>query len=179
MQFGTSPVHRLGRRPTRARAHQRHPRRSRADQAAVARLRRREHSAFLDAPGMEPDDFGVRAWDEIVSQLTPKNLAAIRTSAQQRLPWEADLKLDDLASAPIREQIISDDWQRRGAGPSDRRSGLRRSMRALGWRLNTERLLIGGAAHSAHLRQPDAFNERLRRFLASSPICPDEVAVPE
>jgi pimeloyl-ACP methyl ester carboxylesterase len=125
---------------------------------------------FLQALGLQlPADVGLTR-EEVVAAMTPEDLAAIRCSMGQRLPWEAELPLALLAAAPFPKLVVSGGWDRVSAAAS-RLGGaaLGAICDLLAARLGARRAVISGARHSPQLTHPEAFNPRLVAFLASSP----------
>jgi pimeloyl-ACP methyl ester carboxylesterase len=126
--------------------------------------------AFLAAFGLEPGDTGFDSWAALAARFSPADLVGIETTRRERVPFEEPvIPVGDLASAPFPTLVISGDWA--NVGVRARHIGGRafgeicdRLARAVG----AERAVIADAAHGPQLRQPEAFNGRLRAFLDSA-----------
>jgi pimeloyl-ACP methyl ester carboxylesterase len=126
------------------------------------------YADFLEALGLQlPADVGMTR-QELVAALTPEDLAAIRCSMRQRLPWQAELPLELLAAAPFPKLVVSGGWD--GVSEAARQLGgaaLGAVCDFLAARIGAEQAVIRGARHSPQLTQPEELNRRLQAFLES------------
>jgi pimeloyl-ACP methyl ester carboxylesterase len=126
------------------------------------------YANFLEALGLQlPADVGMTR-QELVAALTPEDLAAIRCSMRQRLPWQAELPLELLAAAPFPKLVVSGGWD--GVSEAARQLGgaaLGAVCDFLAARIGAEQAVIRGARHSPQLTQPEELNRRLQAFLES------------
>lgn len=99
--------------------------------------------------------------------LTPKDIAAIRTTMTQRPLWEAEIPLDKLAAARFPKMVVSGG---RMHLPAEKRtsSHLKAICDLLAERIGAERVVFENAAHNPQLEVPQEFNARLRAFWASA-----------
>jgi pimeloyl-ACP methyl ester carboxylesterase len=128
------------------------------------------YPAFLQAMGYDLETLGLQAWSELDIGLGAGALGAFRTSMFQRMAWTAAVPLDRIAGAPWPKLVISGDWSNASeATRATAGAGLNAVCDVLAPRIGATRSVIPGARHSPHRTQPGAFNECLRRFLASAP----------
>jgi pimeloyl-ACP methyl ester carboxylesterase len=102
-------------------------------------------------------------------QLNETALRAATSSWHERDPSEAEIPLDELASAPFPKLVVRGAWDQ--APPDARRLGrtvFHAVCDVLEDRLGAERAEIAGAAHSVP-RAGAPFNERLEAFWRSAP----------
>ncbi len=127
------------------------------------------HVAFLEAFGYElPRDRGVTR-EEMIDGLSEMDIRAIGCSAHQRMPWEAVVPFDALASAPFPTLVVSGGWDR--CSTTAKRIGgtaFRALCDVLEEQMEAERTVISGATHGPQVRKARAFNERLAAFLESA-----------
>lgn len=142
------------------------------DDPAVRTLQGRIEPVFARAvdPATRYADF-LEAWG--LARPSPERLArldarALASSADERLPSEARIPLDELAAAPFPKLVVSGEWDR--ATPEARELAGRAFAAvcdALERAIGAERLRIPGATHAAQLAG-EAFNGPLRRFLRAA-----------
>ena len=130
------------------------------DDPAVARLAENGAAFWATAPRDDPEAF-LRAFLSMVgsshdppSPLPPDTEQGARTLMVERGPWEAEIPLDALASAPFPKLVVSGAHHAAFDGICDR----------LEERLHAERAVLPGFGHSA-MRHPD-FNAVLADFVA-------------
>lgn len=140
-----------------------------ADDAAVLTLRRRlarvferdSHPQTLYADFIESWGFR-RPGADVLAQQDQRALAA---SAGERMPWEANIPLDDLAAAPFPKLVVSGGWER---APQEAQRIAGRAFAAvcdvLEQRLAATRLHLPQLAHAPQLGGRP-FNDSLRAFL--------------
>ena len=126
------------------------------------------YPAFLQAMGYDLETLGLRAWSDLGAGLRPDSVAAIRTSMHQRMPWDAEVRVDVLAAASFPKLVVSGGWDT--ASPATRATAgaaLQDVCDVLAKRIGAERAVIPGAFHSPQSAQPAAFNACLAAFLSS------------
>lgn len=114
--------------------------------------------AFVGAPPGEPrPDL----------DLSPGDVAAIRTTMKERPPWEAVIPHATLAQAGFPKLVVSGGRNHlpplRRAAPRAR--ALKAVCEALAAGMGAELFVVQDAAHNPQLEAPEAFNARLRAFL--------------
>ena len=127
------------------------------------------YPGFLAAMGYDLETLRLRAWSDLTAGIRPDALAAMRTSMQQRMPWDARIPLAALRDATFPKLVVSGGWDTASAGTrATAGAGLRAVCDVLARRIGAERAVIPGAFHSPQSAQPAAFNACLAAFLNSA-----------
>lgn len=141
----------------------------RAVDELVGRLERvfagAEEADPLDVLGAVAQAFGHRTPRP---ETQPQVLAAIRASATERPPWEAEIPTAELAAGLFPKLVVSGGWQ--SLPRAAREAGghaFNRVCDLLAERIGAQRLVFENAGHAPQLLGA-AFNERLRALFASA-----------
>ncbi len=143
---------------------------NRAVEQMIERIMSHYQAASNAAPAAFYDGF-LKAWgfnSPGIHAVSDEMVRAIQTSRQERPPWEAQIPLDQLATAPFRKLVVSGGWK---LAPPRAREVAGMAFNAvcdvLETKLGAERAVFEEAAHNPQLLGKP-FNERLERFLRSA-----------